>query len=97
MYFKKLFINIALLFFQVFGPLLQGLYRSMQGASVVGNGHRKPLEGLSELVELRSGPAGNLRPICTLITHQVILYSFFIFVLIVYKYVYLLQLLIYYT
>ncbi|XP_075218617.1 ubiquitination factor E4B [Lycorma delicatula] len=56
---------------KVFSPLLQGLYRNMQGASVVGNGHRKPLEGLSELVELRSGPAANLRPICTLITHQV--------------------------
>lgn len=56
---------------KVFSPLLQGLYRNMRGASVVGNEHRKPLEGLSELVELRSGPSANLRPICTLITHQV--------------------------
>lgn len=44
----------------------------MQGASIVGNAHRKPLEALSELVEMRCGPSVNLRPICRLITHQVI-------------------------
>ncbi|XP_054268263.1 ubiquitin conjugation factor E4 B [Macrosteles quadrilineatus] len=56
---------------KVFSPLLQGLYRSMQGASIVGNSHRKPLEALSDLVDMRVGPTANLRPICHLITHQV--------------------------
>lgn len=56
---------------KVFSPLLQGLYRVMQGASIVGNAHRKPLEALSELVEMRCGPSVSLRPICRLITHQV--------------------------
>ncbi|XP_046673336.1 ubiquitin conjugation factor E4 B isoform X1 [Homalodisca vitripennis] len=56
---------------KVFSPLLQGLYRAMQGASVVGNSHRKPLEALSDLVDMRVGPTASLRPICHLITHQV--------------------------
>lgn len=57
---------------KVFGPLLQGLYREMHGASVVGDGHRKPLLALSELIDLRSSPLNhNDRPICNLVPVQV--------------------------
>jgi len=56
---------------KVFSPLLQGLYRAMQGGSMVGNSHRKPLEALSDLVEMRVGPTVSLRPICYLLTHQI--------------------------
>ncbi|XP_014272947.1 ubiquitin conjugation factor E4 B isoform X2 [Halyomorpha halys] len=56
---------------KVFSPLLQGLFRSMQNVSLTDNAHRKPLEALAELVDIRPGPAGNSRPICSLITNQV--------------------------
>uniref|UniRef100_A0A1B6DV73 Ubiquitin conjugation factor E4 B n=1 Tax=Clastoptera arizonana TaxID=38151 RepID=A0A1B6DV73_9HEMI len=56
---------------KVFSPLLQGLFRSMEMSSIVGNTHRKPIEALSELVEMKCGTASNIRPICSLITHQV--------------------------
>ncbi|XP_066992504.2 ubiquitin conjugation factor E4 B isoform X2 [Anabrus simplex] len=57
-------------FSKVFGPLLQGLFRTMQSVSIVGNGHRQPIQALSDLVEIRCGPSGNVRPICKLITQQ---------------------------
>ena len=43
----------------------------MQSASLVGNTHRRPIEVLEELVEIRCGPNGNIRPICRLITNQI--------------------------
>ncbi|XP_046824698.1 ubiquitin conjugation factor E4 B [Vespa velutina] len=58
------------IFSKIFTPLLQGLYLSMQQASLVGNTHRRPIEALEELIEIRCGPNGNIRPICRLITHQ---------------------------
>lgn len=58
-------------FGKIFTPLLQSLYLSMQHSSLVGNTHRKPIDALEELVELRCGPNGNIRPICRLITSQV--------------------------
>ncbi|XP_012285979.1 ubiquitin conjugation factor E4 B [Orussus abietinus] len=58
-------------FNRIFTPLLQGLYLSMQQASLVGNTHRRPIEALEELIEIRCGAQGNARPICRLITHQV--------------------------
>lgn len=56
---------------KVFSPLLQGLFRSMQSMSLTDNAHRKPLEALAELVDIRPAPVGNARPICSLITNQV--------------------------
>ncbi|BES87556.1 factor E4 [Nesidiocoris tenuis] len=56
---------------KVFSPLLQGLCRAMQCASMVDNAHRKPLEALAELVEIRCNGSSNVRPICSLITNQV--------------------------
>jgi hypothetical protein len=44
---------------------------TMQTSSIVGNGHRQPIQALSDLVEIRCGPSGNVRPICRLLTHQV--------------------------
>ncbi|XP_033342971.1 ubiquitination factor E4B isoform X1 [Megalopta genalis] len=58
-------------FNKIFTPLLQGLYMYMQQASLVGNTHRRPIEALEELIEIRCGPTSNVRPICRLITHQV--------------------------
>ncbi|KAG7198729.1 hypothetical protein KM043_001720 [Ampulex compressa] len=58
-------------FGKIFTPLLQGLYLSMQQASLVGNTHRRPIEALEELIEIRCGPSGNIRPVCRLIVHQV--------------------------
>lgn len=57
----------AQLFSSVFSPLLQGLYRMMQNASIVGEEHRMPIQTLFELADIRCGS----RPICTLITKQV--------------------------
>ncbi|XP_076223134.1 ubiquitination factor E4B isoform X2 [Nomia melanderi] len=59
-----------IVFNKIFTPLLQGLYLSMQ-ASLVGNAHRRPIEALEELIEIRCGPTSNVRPICRLITRQV--------------------------
>uniref|UniRef100_A0A023F2Z1 Ubiquitin conjugation factor E4 B n=2 Tax=Triatoma infestans TaxID=30076 RepID=A0A023F2Z1_TRIIF len=56
---------------KVFSPLLQGLFRTMQGASLVDNAHRKPLEGLAELVEMRCSCSSSMRPISSLITKQI--------------------------
>uniref|UniRef100_A0A0A9Z5W3 Ubiquitin conjugation factor E4 B n=1 Tax=Lygus hesperus TaxID=30085 RepID=A0A0A9Z5W3_LYGHE len=56
---------------KVFSPLLQGLFRTMQTASMVDNAHRKPLEALAELVEIRCNQSSNVRPICSLITNQI--------------------------
>ncbi|KAL0120658.1 hypothetical protein PUN28_008383 [Cardiocondyla obscurior] len=58
-------------FMKIFNPVLQGLYLSMQQASLIGNTHRRPIEALEELIEIRCGPSGNIRPICRLITLQV--------------------------
>ncbi|KZC14831.1 Ubiquitin conjugation factor E4 B [Dufourea novaeangliae] len=57
-------------FNKIFTPLLQGLYLCMQKPSLVGNTHRRPIEALEELIEIRCGPTSNIRPICRLITHQ---------------------------
>lgn len=54
------------IFAKIFSPLLQGLFLSMQNASVVSNEHRQPLQALNELAEIRCGT----RPLCTLITQQ---------------------------
>ena len=59
------------LFNKIFTPLLQGLYLSMQQGSLVGNTHRRPIDALEELIEIRCGPSSNIRPICRLITHQI--------------------------
>ncbi|KAK0083631.1 hypothetical protein PV325_008472 [Microctonus aethiopoides] len=58
-------------FNKIFTPLLQGLYLSMQQSSLVGNTHRRPMEALEELIDIRCGASGNIRPICRLITHQI--------------------------
>lgn len=58
-------------FTKIFTPILQGLYLAMQQASLVCNTHRRPLEALEELIEIRCGPTGNIRPICRLITCQI--------------------------
>jgi len=55
---------------------------AMQASSIVGNGHRQPIQALSDLVEIRCGPSGNIRPICQLLTHQVSSSIFFIYLLI---------------
>lgn len=60
------------LFSSVFSPLLQGLYRMMQNASIVGEEHRIPIQTLFELADIRCGS----RPICTLITRQVNYFNF---------------------
>ncbi|XP_063243821.1 ubiquitin conjugation factor E4 B [Bacillus rossius redtenbacheri] len=60
----------AELFGQVFGKLLQDLYATMLSCSVVGNSHRQPIQALGDLVEIRCGPSGNLRPVCVLLTKQ---------------------------
>ncbi|OXU26331.1 hypothetical protein TSAR_003121 [Trichomalopsis sarcophagae] len=57
-------------FNRIFSPLLQSLYLAMQSASLVGNTHRRPIEALEELVEIRCGLSGNIRPVCRLITGQ---------------------------
>ncbi|XP_046429762.1 ubiquitin conjugation factor E4 B [Neodiprion fabricii] len=57
-------------FTKIFTPLLQGFFLSMQQASLIGNTHRRPIEALEELIEIRCGSTGNIRPICQLITHQ---------------------------
>nr|CAD7398434.1 unnamed protein product [Timema poppensis] len=56
---------------EVFSPLLQGLFFTMHSASIIGNKHREPIQSLSELLDIRCGPSGNIRPICQLLTHQV--------------------------
>ncbi|XP_057335851.1 ubiquitin conjugation factor E4 B [Microplitis mediator] len=58
-------------FNKIFTPLLQGLYMSMQQVSLIGNTHRRPIEALEELIDIRCGTHGNIRPICRLITHQI--------------------------
>lgn len=58
-------------FNKIFTPLLQGLYLSMQQASMVGNTHRRPIEALEELIDIRVGTSGTIRPICRLLTHQI--------------------------
>lgn len=67
---------------QVFSPVLQGLFMAMQTSSIVGNGHRQPIQALSDLVEVRCGPSGNVRPICRLLTHQVSCNIFFMYLVI---------------
>ena len=58
-------------FNKIVTPLLQGLYLSMQQASMVGNTHRRPIEALEELIDIRVGTSGTIRPICRLLTHQI--------------------------
>lgn len=53
-------------FSNVFSPILQGLFKMMQSASIVGDEHRLPMQTLYELADIRCGS----RPICTLITKQ---------------------------
>ncbi|KAL3273001.1 hypothetical protein HHI36_014457 [Cryptolaemus montrouzieri] len=50
----------------VFSPILQGLFSSMQNASIVGDEHRTPIQTLLELSELRV----TNRPLCSLIVKQ---------------------------
>lgn len=50
----------------IFNPILQGLFETMQNASIVGNEHRLPLQILNELTEIRCGS----RPVCSLLTQQ---------------------------
>lgn len=57
-------------FNKIFTPLLQGLYLSMQQASLVRNTHRRPVKVLEDLIHIRCGPY-NVRPICRLIVHQI--------------------------
>ena len=57
-------------FGRVFTPLLQSLYLMMQNATLVKFSHRQPIHALEELVEIRCGPNGNLRPLCRLIVAQ---------------------------
>lgn len=59
------------IFSKIFTPILQVLYLSMQQTSLVGNMHRRPIEALEDLLEIRCGPNGNIRPICRLITNQI--------------------------
>lgn len=59
------------IFNKIFTPLLQGLYLSMQQASLIRNTHRRPIEALEELIEICCGPSSNIRPICRLIVHQI--------------------------
>ncbi|KAF7992765.1 hypothetical protein HCN44_005109 [Aphidius gifuensis] len=61
----------TLIFNSIFIPLLQGIYLSMQQSSLVGNTHRRPTEALEELIDIRIGTTGNIRPICKLITQQI--------------------------
>lgn len=61
----------TLIFNNIFIPLLQGIYLSMQQSSLVGNTHRRPTEALEELIDIRIGTTGNIRPICKLITQQI--------------------------
>ncbi|KAJ8676226.1 hypothetical protein QAD02_012012 [Eretmocerus hayati] len=63
--------NNQQVFEKIFTPLLQSLYLCMQHAGLVGNSHRRPIEALEELIEIRCGPNGNIRPMCRLITSQV--------------------------
>ncbi|XP_043469327.1 ubiquitin conjugation factor E4 B [Leptopilina heterotoma] len=58
-------------FNKIFTPLLQALYLAMQQGSLVGNTHRRPIEALEELIDIRVGTNGTTRPICRLLTHQV--------------------------
>lgn len=58
------------IFSKIFSPVLQGLFLAMQQASLIGNTHRRPIEALEELIEIRCGPSGKIRPICRLIIHQ---------------------------
>lgn len=59
------------MFTKIFGILLQGVFTQMQSSSIVGNGHRQPLQALGDLLEIRCGPSGNIRPMCRLLTHQI--------------------------
>lgn len=54
------------LFSKVFSPILQGLFKMMQQASIVGDEHRIPIQTLFELTDVRCGP----RPICSLLIKQ---------------------------
>ncbi|XP_022906656.1 ubiquitin conjugation factor E4 B [Onthophagus taurus] len=47
----------------IFTPVLIKLFETMQSVSIVGNEHRKPLQALNELIDIRCGH----RPICNLI------------------------------
>lgn len=55
------------IFSNVFSPILQGLFKMMQTASIVGDEHRLPIQTLFELADIRCSS----RPICTLITKQI--------------------------
>lgn len=52
-------------------PVLRGLFLNMQTASIIGNAHRQPIQALCDLLEIRCGPSGNIRPLCQLLTQQV--------------------------
>jgi len=66
---QSLITNINYNLFQIFNPVLQGLYKMMQGASLVGKTYMQPVSALVELVEMRN--TDGVRPICQMITQQV--------------------------
>ncbi|XP_059477156.1 ubiquitin conjugation factor E4 B [Neocloeon triangulifer] len=54
---------------ETLSPVLQGLYRMMQNASLVGKNYLQPVAALLELVEMRN--IDGARPICGLLSQQV--------------------------
>ena len=58
-------------FSQIMTPVLRGLFVNMQTASIIGNAHRQPIQALCDLLEIRCGTSGNIRPLCHLLTQQV--------------------------
>ncbi|XP_034248933.1 ubiquitin conjugation factor E4 B [Thrips palmi] len=68
--FARTFNNNAV-FLQIMTPVLRGLFLNMQTASIIGNAHRQPIQALCDLLEIRCGPSGNIRPLCQLLTQQV--------------------------
>ncbi|KAJ1522043.1 hypothetical protein ONE63_002360 [Megalurothrips usitatus] len=68
--FSRTYTNPAV-FSQIMTPVLRGLFMGMQSASIMGNAHRVPIQALGDLLEIRCGPSGNIRPLCQLLTQQV--------------------------
>ncbi|XP_014229412.1 ubiquitin conjugation factor E4 B [Trichogramma pretiosum] len=56
-------------FKNIFNPLLQSLFLTMQQGSLVQPTHRFPIRALDELIEIKCGPS-NVRPLCKLIIEQ---------------------------
>ncbi|XP_026280818.1 ubiquitin conjugation factor E4 B isoform X1 [Frankliniella occidentalis] len=68
--FSRTYTNDAV-FSNIMTPVLRGLFVGMQSASIFGNAHRVPIQALCDLLEIRCGPSGNIRPLCNLLTQQV--------------------------